>query len=562
MFSHFSKNFDCTTSRVPIRFLLIIIFIVLGFHAINLTADIPNTFAPKDIGLRVDEGYKTLAPRNLVLYVTEQWSDADQYEGWFKGSPLTQNLLLLTFSIFGTGVLVARATALLYFFILVCVFLGSEKSKLNSTYLLIFFLILAFEPFLFFFSRVALFEIALSVFLTFSLVLVARVKPINHWSPFLVCSFCGIIAFFLIKQSAILYFFRACFVLILYGMKVGNKKFIVLPVVSVIAISFFVFATYGIWSERLRLPSFQVYFNRLLANPLVEFSPWLFGLGYFCLADTLRARGRLLLSDPYWLSLCATIVGGPLILSLFSYGPPRYYVALVPAFLLTVSFWMHNDQNKDRQIERSQSADLFSIPFDVVAIFVICWSSANLLLPWLPVSQGQDPGLSAYTAIRYLFPVSILLSFLFYFLFLSTHALWKVSMRPLIIFLMFMTIVTGLHQASEVWFNPSYTSSHLREKISKIIPKDAILMGDFAPFLTLGTEIRAIYSTKGRNEGSVVQEICPDYFLDSEKDHFTLNSYRPYATFDNQLELGQYAGHSLVLYRILYPQDICSRDVQ
>lgn len=41
-------------------------------------------------GLYVDEGYKTLSPRNLLLLGNTHWHEADTYPGWMKSSPVTQ----------------------------------------------------------------------------------------------------------------------------------------------------------------------------------------------------------------------------------------------------------------------------------------------------------------------------------------------------------------------------------------------------------------------------------------------------------------------------------------
>src|SRR5690606_4871431 len=126
----------------------------------------------EDIGLRVDEGYKTLAPRNLALFGQPQWSEADEYHGWFDGSPLTQSALLLTFRVAGAELLTARVTAMVYFLALALMILWGTRQLLSPLQWTALAVLLALEPYLFFFSRVALFEVALAAFLVPALLLV------------------------------------------------------------------------------------------------------------------------------------------------------------------------------------------------------------------------------------------------------------------------------------------------------------------------------------------------------------------------------------------------------
>lgn len=44
---------------------------------VHLTADTPYGLTEPTAGIYVDEGYKTLSPRNLILYGRTHWNDAD-----------------------------------------------------------------------------------------------------------------------------------------------------------------------------------------------------------------------------------------------------------------------------------------------------------------------------------------------------------------------------------------------------------------------------------------------------------------------------------------------------
>ena len=67
---------------------------------IHLGADTPSEFS-RSAGPYVDEGYKTLSPRNLVLFGTTHWNSEDTYRGWMKDSPITQWSYYASFRLFG-----------------------------------------------------------------------------------------------------------------------------------------------------------------------------------------------------------------------------------------------------------------------------------------------------------------------------------------------------------------------------------------------------------------------------------------------------------------------------
>ena len=80
--------------RLGMRRLIAVGLLVLGLLALRLVhlgADTPVLITlPDDVGLYVDEGYKTMGPRNMVLFGADSWHPADDYTSWVWRSPLTQ----------------------------------------------------------------------------------------------------------------------------------------------------------------------------------------------------------------------------------------------------------------------------------------------------------------------------------------------------------------------------------------------------------------------------------------------------------------------------------------
>src|SRR5438874_927548 len=65
---------------------------VVLIRTANLGSDAPEGLpAEQDYGIYVDEGYKTLSARNMVVFGTARWHPGDDYPGWLNASPITQS---------------------------------------------------------------------------------------------------------------------------------------------------------------------------------------------------------------------------------------------------------------------------------------------------------------------------------------------------------------------------------------------------------------------------------------------------------------------------------------
>jgi hypothetical protein len=71
-------------------------------HTVNLGSDAPKGLpGEQDYGIYVDEGYKTLSARKMVVFGATRWHPLDDYHGWLTASPITQGAFYLAFAIYG-----------------------------------------------------------------------------------------------------------------------------------------------------------------------------------------------------------------------------------------------------------------------------------------------------------------------------------------------------------------------------------------------------------------------------------------------------------------------------
>jgi hypothetical protein len=254
-------------------------------------------------------------------------------------------------------------------------------------------------------------------------------------------------------------------------------------------------------------------------------------------------------------------MGVPLLLGFVSYAPPRYFVALVPAQILMVAYWLGRSkidtysQAKDWMVTSVSTAVL------AVALFILLWAVANLILPLVPIPQGDTPGISAPTAVKLLLPTAAGLAVFVQLLYLSPKVTRMQLFRPVIYSLLVTAIAAGVHQASAVWLHPDYLSHAIRTRLVQTVSPGEAVAGDFAPFFALGTQIPAIYSTTNKNNGKVILDICPSYYLYSgtRHDDYAIESFQSNAgvRLGEPIALGEYAGRSVTLHRLQYPEGAC-----
>jgi hypothetical protein len=554
--------------------IVLIALLVLLTRGINLSADTPelSAFNLSDTGLLVDEGYKTLIPRNLVLFGQTHWAEADEYGNWFRGSPLTQSLLLLTFHLWDPDIVVARATALIYFFALLLLVLLAHRSRLDTAALVLLAAVLATEPFLFFFSRVALFEVAVGLVVAVGLMLIRSVGTRMLWFPFFLAATVALAGMFLVKLSTVLYLFPAMLALGTLALtKSSPRRALVLGLVAGFVMFAFLFRTYPVWLYRLEIPEFWGIVFGYFSSPLIHWSPWLSGAAWYSLGSIIWRSGGKVFGDPYFVALAATMVGAPALLLLFEYSPPRYYVAIVPVQILVVAYWLAYIRDHGHgwtAPDMSKTVVLSGLVPVTIGLFALAWGAADLLDRSM-LAFGEHPGIGARTAVYLILPAASIVGIVLYWSFvrLPSWVRWTWFRVPFIALL--MTVISGGYHAGAVWWAPNYTTHEMRNEIRYRVSAGQAIAGDWAPFFALGTNIPAVYTRSGQNDGKTVLRICPSFFVSATVfDEGVMESYRVEAGVDfgepvrlghYGTRLGQYAGE-VRLYEILYPPGECEQE--
>ncbi len=146
--------------------LLALLLLLCGTSAerlVHLDAD-PASWFIDEIGYQVDEGFKTLSPRNLALFGATHWNAGDRYRGWMQSSALTQWPYFWAFKAFGVKLRSARLVSVLFAVLLLAITAGFLWFRHSPGLALFGALLLTADPGLFLFSRSALFETALALY--------------------------------------------------------------------------------------------------------------------------------------------------------------------------------------------------------------------------------------------------------------------------------------------------------------------------------------------------------------------------------------------------------------
>ena len=141
--------------------LTLIVLVAIAARLPNLDADPPGWYIPADVGLQIDEGYKTLDARNRIVFGDTHWNPNDDYPGWSKRSPFTQQSYYLAFNAWGLELASARLVSVMIFSCFLMMVAAAVSRHLSPGAALLAVTMLAIDPALFSFSRVALFEIDL-----------------------------------------------------------------------------------------------------------------------------------------------------------------------------------------------------------------------------------------------------------------------------------------------------------------------------------------------------------------------------------------------------------------
>jgi 4-amino-4-deoxy-L-arabinose transferase-like glycosyltransferase len=523
-------------SRASKLSLALVLAVALALlRLVHLTADTPYGLTEPTAGEYVDEGYKTLSPRNLILHGRTHWNPADDYRGWLDASPLTQWSFYLGFRLFGTEIGSARLVTIAYFMVLLCGYAWAMTGRYQVALLLAGLLALGLESTIFFFSRIALFETPQLVFTYLLLFLFSHMRERHGAAAITLAAGVALMLTFTVKQSALLVMGPVLLATVVYAARrtLDVRTLWIVGAVLAAGIMVVLTLTQSHWSFAMQLAPLG-YLERLMDIPLAYASPFVLVAGWMCALHALLTRPRLWFDDLYRLCLIAIVVLGPLELALFWYNPLRYFVPFLPAYVLLVLEWVHLEGWREALPRR------VALPVSLLAVGALAcavyWSGTGLVRllalnpPYEPLyflEPRPNPELWLLTGLAVIAALGLWVG--------RARVLRPTAVRGISGALAVLFVAGNLYTLSAFWVAPSYRSTELRRELAQLIPAGSSLAGDWAPFITLGTQIKPLYMNSRFNRPSRFRELRPDYLLYCE-------------TFDAQVvmnELAQVPGVSL-----------------
>jgi hypothetical protein len=207
------------------------------------------------------------------------------------------------------------------------------------------------------------------------------------------------------------------------------------------------------------------------------------------------------------------VIFGPIALALFRDNASRYYVPFLPAYILLCLEWVRlgqPDKLSAAAQPHSRLADFIGIAILAQTIFMLADTANGQFLTRFAI-LGEDPGISSRSMLKWIVPLAVMLAGTIY-LFREMLS-WKNSKRIALIFVTLCIAYNGYHLGS-FFAQPSYRSSHITEQISGIVPPNATILGMYAPFFMLNTNVKVLYMSELFNSPARIKLLRPDYVMD------------------------------------------------
>jgi hypothetical protein len=514
---------------------------------IHLGADTPPELSGS-AALYVDEGYKTLSPRNLVLFGATHWNPHDVYAGWMSGSPVTQWSYYASFRLFGTSVESARGVTVFYFALLLVGYVWAMAGRYRPALVLGGLAVLGLERTIFFLSRIAVFEMPIATLVAGLLFVFARMKPHRSVASVLAATATGVILALGVKLTSLFYLapiLLAASMFFVFAKRPPRRLIGWLSVtLAVVGFGALLFFFRSLWMLRMDLVPYDIG-QRILENPLVRASPVIVLAGLLCAVHGLVCRPDLFLGSIYRISLVALVLLGVPLISLVDYDPLRYYAPLLPAFVLIVLEWIHLRGWTFSPPRPSLLAGLVTVAVMLAWVYFVCaeildWRTFRLFLVMAPALAAVGVWTFRSLALRG-----------------STVAAVLALMLPLF-------VVHDARSLGSFFLAPSYQAQTIRSELSRVIPEDSVLAGVWAPFIALGTSYKALYVAAVANPATSLPDLAPDYFLHTVGQR---NSNSNLTAIQRDIEMSlaspvytsEYNGRTVIVYPLLFDWHLISR---
>lgn len=512
-------------------FALLVILMLTSLRLVHLEADTPSDLTKDSKGIYVDEGYKTLSPRNLALFGDTKWHPGDDFPGWmdpgtsnprYRYSPLTQWPFYLAFRILGPHLGSVRLVSVLLFALFLVGFVYATAKSYSRGLLILGLVLLGLQSSLFFYSRLALFVTPVVVCLYWMLFLIRRLEPRPFHLTFAVILVSSIVMTFGVRSSAPVYLAPAVLGVLtswwIKNSKTDAKRIWTLAGLAAIGIILLASLSYPIWGHRIfKIITYKNVLSNNLLNPLYAASTAVVVAGFLCALHVLLTQPLRYLAHSYRACLLAIVLLGPIPLSIFTYQPLRYYIPFLPAFLLLIFEWIQTRAWQHKIPDR--------VPWAVTTLClgilmgVVCCVAHGIneqVLKNLDLVLGNQPGLSRGAMLTYIMPLSIPIGLC---LWIFKRRLFQgKAIAGIIACSLLFTTLRDISSIGKFFTYPSYRSREISAALREIVPEGGTIGGDWAPFFALGTDLKALFINRNFNKPSRTSTLQADYFLFCETD--------------------------------------------
>ncbi|MGB5755226.1 MAG: hypothetical protein WBN87_20390 [Thermoanaerobaculia bacterium] len=516
---------------------LLLILALVGLRLIHLGADPPDSLWTESFGPFVDEGYKTLDARNLALFGQTHWNDQDDYPGWLPRSPITQLSFLAAFRVLGQEIENARLVTILWFLLLLltafwaiwdsdtpgAVYLGLALIGTNLT--------------LFAFSRLAIFEIPNALIVLISVLTLKKLpqhRPFLSLAALLLFLFVGAFGF---KPSVLLYFLPLIGAVgLFYLVRLPNRSHkLGILAFSALALGGLMIFFNDLWMPRLDFDASRIV-REFFASPFAWAHPLLAAATFLAVAQGLYSDWRRFLSTPYRVALVALCLGGTLLLSLFRYNPLRYYVPLLPAFiLLAVDSLQLDTANTRARAEGTLISRVLSGGVLFLALVSLGLATNRLLLGWIIPEQHALPSYVAPLRFTQVFLMATLAALLVVATPVQKLLFNKRVSSTTAVVLLVLSLLANTIAVSQDLSSPNLERARISREIEELLPQGASIGGDWAPLFAIGTQLKALYMNQDYNAPYRVKLVRAEYLLLS--DTFNMRNYWKVLEADTEVDV-------------------------
>lgn len=538
----------------------ILLIALVGIRFINLDADPPTWFIPSDHGLQVDEGYKMLAPKNLSLYGDTRWHKDDGYTGWFSASPLTQWPYYFAFQAFGASVEIARAVVIAgyaLFLVLSWVFMARRYGQKLA---LVGLALLGIAPGLYHFSRSAIFEATIiAVFYVCLIAWFSVKREHSRVMAILGISLAGGAAAAFVKASALLYVVPAILFMVLLELitkKRIQKSLLLAAPIVIASLGIVIWLARDLWIDKLNLSILPMFWMYFLENPIPQLAPMLMSGATLVILYAVRTNSSWLLTNHWRTLLAGIVIGAPMLLSVFEYQPPRFFVPVIPACIFLILEGLKSLPVADTHTAHRK----YPIRIAIEMLLLCCLAMFIMrdlnysILEFIPVNIGSDPGIDAPMLLK-LLPFTALTLIAAYYL-LAKYITEKFIKCCLIIFLIISIVPSFMHIERTIR-HPEYNIRAIAKTLEATLSPEQSVAGIVAPLFTTDNKVKALYVDSGwLNQAEKFDTLRPTYLLmgDFKSDRETMDYVRkdPNITVGPPTRIGSYFLGPLYLYKLTY----------